>query len=494
MAGNETLRRAARELELLEGIGGLLHWDQQTQMPVRGGPLRGEQLGLLSRLAHERLTSTRFADALAEAEAVGGATEAERAGLRNLRKAYDRAVLVDPALVSRLAEAEATGFDAWLGARKNEDVAAFLPQLDELLGLLRAKAAQLDRTRAPYDVLVDIHDPGTSAASLRALFGRLVPEIHRLVEAVRGRPHPAGVEGTFPIERQMALCREVAAAIGYDFDRGRIDLAVHPFAVGLGPGDVRITTRYDASTLLPGLGGVIHEVGHALYEQGLPWDLAGTGVSEASSTGVHESQSRFWENTIGRSLPFYRWLLPKVRDAFPGVDVDAERLFGAANRIEPSLIRVEADEVTYNLHIAIRVEIEIALLHGELPLSELEGAWNDRYAELLGVRPPRPSQGVLQDVHWASGAFAYFPSYTLGNLYAAGLGAQLRADIPDLWDRVEAGDFAPILGWLRSRVHERGSIDRGEATIRRVVGDRDLVDDLLGHVWGRHGALYGVTR
>jgi carboxypeptidase Taq len=286
----------------------------------------------------------------------------------------------------------------------------------------------------------------------------------------------------------------VAEALGYDFRGGRLDPAEHPFTSGHGPGDVRITTKIDPHDLLSGLGGTIHETGHALYEQGLPHEWAGTTASRPASFGLHESQSRFWENTIGRSRAFCEWLAARVAHCLPGVSVSGEALYRASNRVERGLIRTKADEVTYNLHIIIRFELELALFERTLTIADLPDAWNERYRSYLGVTPPDDAHGVLQDVHWSGASFGYFPSYTLGNLYSASLGAALEAEQPDVWQQVERGNFVPVLRFLRERVHSKGHLAEAPQIVREAAGERDHVDDLLAHLWNRHGRLYGVTR
>ena len=351
----------------------------------------------------------------------------------------------------------------------------------------------IDPARHPYDVALEDFDPGTTLASLREMFARLRDGLGTLLEAIAARPQLPALDASFDAATQVALHRRVAAALGYDFDAGRLDHAEHPFTSGHGPGDVRITTHIEPDDLLGSLGGTIHETGHALYEQGLPGDLAGTTVAEAASFGLHESQSRFWENFIGRSRPFCEWLAGVVREHFPDAPVDGETLFRASNRVDTSLIRTAADEVTYNLHIIVRFELEVALFEGALAVKDLPEAWNARYAEYLGVTPPDDARGVLQDVHWASGAFGYFPSYTLGNLYAASLGATLERELPDLWERVGRGELGPVLAFLRERVHEKGHLEEAPTIVRAAVGERDHVADLLSYLRGRHGALYGVA-
>ena len=345
-----------------------------------------------------------------------------------------------------------------------------------------------------YDVALNLFDPGTNAADLDNMFARLAGELGHLLGAIEGRPPPAALPGVFPLDAQRAFSRELVARLGYDFDRGRLDESAHPFTISFGVGDVRITTRLKEGDLLGGLGGTVHEAGHALYEQGLPAELAGTGAGGAAGFGMHESQSRFWENFIGRSLPFFRFMAPHLDRHFPGRGVTPEQLFGAANRVERDLIRVTSDEVTYNLHIIARFQVERPLLDGGLEVADARDAWDEAYARVVGVRPPDARDGVLQDVHWCMGAIGYFPSYTVGNLYAASIGATLEAAQPDLWARVEAGEFGEVLGWLRENIHRHARLMEAPELFHEVVGERDPVEDLVAHLWRRQGALYGVER
>lgn len=489
------------EAETLSGVLGVLGWDEQTYMPPKAAALRGSQVALLSRLHHERITDERIGRWLErlESDPNTSADPVRRACLRNLGRLYRSERRVPSALVGALAEAKSRGFQAWIEAKKTSRFDCFAPILKELLDLSRKRAEAIDRKRHPYEVMLEQFDPGTSVESLRAMFARLRHGLVPLIEAIAKTEPPPPLGGGFDVDRQWILSREVAAALGYDLEGGRLDRSEHPFSTGQGAGDVRITANLIESDLLSGLGGTIHETGHALYEQGLPSALVGTTVREAASYGLHESQSRFWENFIGRSRPFATWLATKVESHFPGREYPvglgcAEALFRANNRVVPGLVRVFADEVTYNLHIIIRFELELALFEDKLTVDELPVAWNQKYHEYLGVTPPDDARGVLQDVHWSGAAFGYFPSYTLGNLYAASLGAAIEEAIPDLWRRVERGDFAPILGWLREHIHQKGHLLEAPEIVRAAVGDRDHVEDLLTYLWGRQGAMYGVTR
>jgi carboxypeptidase Taq len=305
---------------------------------------------------------------------------------------------------------------------------------------------------------------------------------------------PAKIDAPFPVSAQRALNESIARALGYDFDGGRIDDAEHPFSTGHGKGDVRITTHLHERDLLGGLGSTIHETGHALYEQGLPSEHVGTTVREAASYGLHESQSRFWENYVGRSRSFATFLAPRLKEALGPGAPDADAIFAAQNRVERGLIRVMADEVTYNLHIIVRFELELALFEGTLRPEDVPAAWNEKYRTYLGIAPESDTVGCLQDVHWSAGLFGYFPSYTLGNLYAASLGATLRAAMPDMSARIERGDFSSILTWLREHVHHVGHRLEAPEIVKAAVGERDHVADLLDYLWERMGEVHGVRR
>ena len=490
----KALTTYTEELGVLDGVRSVLTWDQQTQMPPQGAQWRGQQAALMSRLIHERATAPQIGEWLDALEARDDLDAVQRAGVRNLRRGYDRATKVPSALVERMGALQSEGFTKWIQAKDSQDFSVFAPVLAESLELMRERAQAIDSDGHPWEVTLQEFDPGTTVADLKALFGRLQPGLTELIEAVRDNPLPR-VEAPFALAGQRTLFRQVATQLGYALDAGRIDEAEHPFTISMGPGDVRITTHLYETDLLAGLGGTVHEVGHALYEQGLPrlkWP--GSGVDAAASFGLHESQSRFWENFIGRSLPFFRWFEGQLRQHFPDTAVRADDLYRGANRVVPGLIRISADEVTYNLHIIVRFEIELALFEGRLAVADLPAAWNDKYRQYLGITPPNDAVGVLQDVHWSGMAFAYFPSYTLGNLYAASFGQALLTEVPDLWDRVERGDFAPVLSWLRANIHEKGHLADTPELVRAVVGERDHVEDLLSYLWGRHGALHGVSR
>jgi carboxypeptidase Taq len=489
------------ETRTLAGVLGVLEWDQQVFMPAGSSGARGGQIAALSELHHARVADARLGD-LAEAvlasadEDLGpdvpdGSVRASAA--RVLLRDHRRASAVPTALVGRSARASSAGFSAWNRAREALDYELFAPALAELIAVARDVAACHNPEAHLYDGALEAFDPGARVADLTPMFERLGAALVPLVEAAREQEGPPVLPLHVPVAAFERLNRHVLEGLGYDFDRGRIDLAAHPFTVGIHPDDVRVTTRLLSGAPLSTLGATIHEGGHALYEQGLPAHLFGTGLCRPAGAGLHESQSRFWENQIGRSRAFFQWLQPAMNEA-TGVQIDPEVLYRSANRVDPGFIRVEADEATYNLHVIVRYQLEVAIFEGQLSIADLPGAWNDAYAKWLGLTVDNVKQGILQDIHWASGLFGYFPSYTIGNLYAAGFGEAIQATFPDLSDRIRAGDFAPILEWLRVHVHRRGCEVDAPVIFQDAVGDRDPVDALVDHLYARQGALYGIQR
>lgn len=485
------------ELDTLSGIASAIGWDEQTYMPPGAADTRAAQSALLSKLSHERATSPEVGEwlgVLSGQELAGVQAAAVRKALRN----YKRATLLPTRLVEELAMARSEGFNAWQKAKGADDFSIFEGSLQRIIDLNRETAHLLLPLQGPgahlYDALLEDYDPGSTVAELKPMFQRLAAELNVLLDAVADRPHPDGTIPVLDTAGQRVLSDQVLADLGFDLNEGRLDLAAHPFTTDLGVGDVRLTTRLQAEDFLSTLGSTVHECGHGMYEQGLPRALAGTGLNRAAGMGIHESQSRLWENFIGRSLPFFEYLQPKMKRIWPDLALSPQQLFHAANRVQRSLIRVASDEATYNLHIIVRFELELRIIGGELNARDLPEAWNDAYRRIVGVVAPSARDGVLQDVHWSSGLFGYFPSYTIGNLYASSLGATLTEAIPDLWDRVAKGDFAPILAWLRTHIHERGHTADAPRIFRDAVGDRDPVADLMAHLWGRQGRIYGVSR
>jgi carboxypeptidase Taq len=491
-----------RQAALLRSSVALLGWDQETYMPRRGGALRAEQLAQLESLAHRQATQPKLAELFeaAESDAELTADPMVAANLREGRRRYERAVRLPEELVREFTETTSLASEAWRDARAQSDFSAFQPWLTKVVELTRRKA-ECHGASAPgemYDALLDDYEPGADTASIDRVFGELrdwlVPFAAEIA-ASPGAPSDAPQRLRVPIERQKELNALVAERIGYDFASGRVDISAHPFCTFIGPGDTRITTRYTEERFADALSSTMHETGHALYDQGLPKDTRfGEPVADVASHAMHESQSRLWENQVGRSQQFWRWAMPEARrvlgDAVEGVTPEA--MFGAVNRVEPSLIRVDSDEVTYHLHIMLRYDLERAMLAGDLAPADLPGAWNERMKRDLGLEVPDDARGCLQDVHWSHGYIGYFPTYTLGTLYSAQFWAAARRDLPDLEEGFARGEFAPLLEWLRERIHRQGSRFTPPELVERVTGAPLTPRPLMEYFEERLRPLYGI--
>ncbi len=480
-----------RRIAALEQVAGLLNWDQETQMPPKGAGQRAEQAAAVAAAIHAHASDPRIPDWIA---AAGPQEEAGRVNLAEAARLHARAVRIPPRLAGELARGAVEGQTAWEAARKANAFAEFAPLLDSLVQLKRAEAECLAiGGRSGYDALLDDYEPGMTAAELEELFGSLRPglsELRRRIAEV-GRPAPA-LTGWFPREAQLALSRRLGDVFGYDWQAGRLDLAVHPSSSGSG-GDVRITTRVDETDPRECVYSTIHEVGHAVYEQGLDPAQALLPAGSHASMGVHESQSRLFENQLGRSRAFCAWLWPALRETFGNVGLGGpEALYGAVNAVETGFIRTEADEVHYNLHVMMRFDLERALMAGDLSVGDLEAVWNARFAADFGRTVPDARQGVLQDVHWSVGLFGYFPTYTLGNIYAAELHAALRRDVGAVDALLAAGELAPILDWLRTHIHRRGRLLAPRALVAAACGREPEAVTLLGQLEAKYGELYGL--
>ena len=492
-----------REVALVAGCGHVLSWDEQTHLPRLATEHRGEQLALLSGLAHERATDPRLGELLGDLDGAFDADSAEAAQVREAARDYRRRTALPRRLVEEQSRVATVAQQAWVSARAADDFAAFLPHLTAVVELKReeadaVRAADPDLAGRPrYDALLDDHEPGADGASVAATFAALRAELAPLAAAIADSgvsPDTAPVRGRCRVEDQRRFVKAAAGGIGFDFDAGRLDTAAHPFCTGLGPRDVRLTTRYDERFFPQALFGTLHEAGHGIYEQRLPVEQHGTPLGEACSLGVHESQSRLWENFVGRGRDYWHHLLPAARAAFPSAlgrtDVDA--VYRAVNDVRPSAIRVEADEVTYNLHVMLRFELEQPLIAGSLEPADLPAAWDDAFEASLGFRPATPSDGVLQDIHWAAGLIGYFPTYTLGNLYAAMLWEAAGEALGDLGEQLRRGEFFPLRDWLTGNVHRHGRRYPAGELMERATGRTLTHEPLMRHLRGKFGALYGV--
>ena len=493
------LRKFQVDTAYYHSLGALAGWDQRTYIPRKGHEHRARQFAALAQLLHRRRTDPRIGDwldALEGADFLSDQTAPEAVNVREWRRVYERSRRVPEDLAVALAQAQSEGESAWEELRRLDDWEGFRPYLERLVALTREYAGAVGYETEAYDALLEDYEPGERAARLQEMFAVLGRESRRLLEAVMASPQqpPRGVlERDYPVDVQARVVREIVGHIGYDLEAGRIDPTTHPFELSVGPGDVRITTRYYPDYLGAALFGGIHEAGHAMYEQGLPAEHWGTPMGEAAGMGVHESQSRLWENAVGRSLGFWRYFYPLLQKNFSALEgVSLADFHRAVNAVRPSLIRVEADELTYNLHIMIRFELELALFRGQIEVADLPGAWNEKYREYLGVEPNDYKSGVMQDVHWAAGLFGYFPTYSLGNVYAAELYRAARAELGELEDRFARGEFAPLLAWLRENIHAHGRRYLPRRLVEQATGRQPGAETLVAYLKDRFGNLYGV--
>lgn len=497
------LVRRSKDVGVLNSCAAVLGWDQQTYMPRNGAPLRGEQMALLAALSHQKGTDPKIGELLAAVEGSDLVTDAESpeaANVREWRRGYDRATKLPQALVEELARVTTQAQQVWEQAKKKNDFPTFRPWLEKVVALKRQEADAVGYKDHPYDALIEEYEPGTTVAELKQLFAgltaELVPLIRKIVESPK-KPDRSVLEREYPTDRQKVFAEAAAVAFGFDFHAGRLDTTAHPFCSGLGPGDCRITTRYNPRFFNEAFFGVLHETGHAVYEQNLPAGHWGTPLGHACSFGIHESQSRLWENQVGRGRPFWDHFFPRARQTFPTAlaDVSPEAFYFAVNDVRPSLIRVEADEATYNLHIALRFEVELALLSGNLTPADLPGAWNERVKAFFGLDVPDDSRGCLQDIHWSFGGIGYFPTYTLGNLYAAQLIEAARNDLggaDSLAADFRRGEFDRLKGWLVENIHRHGQRYRAGELCRRATGRALSPQPFLSYLTEKFGPLYGV--
>ena len=489
MSAYDELMAFQRQTEALAQVAGRLGWDQETVMPEGSAGQRAEEIGALEGVLHARRTDPRLAGWLAEAKAPDAAGAAQ---LRLIRRSHARTMKVPAKLAEEIATTMSLAQGIWAEHRAKEDVAGFLPTLRKVVELKRQEGAALAAGGDPYDALVDDYEPGMTGAAIAAMFDAMRPRLVSLRERVLGAGAQKGLVGSFGREDQMALSRELATVFGYDWSRGRVDLAVHPFSSGSGD-DVRITTRVNETDPFNCFYSTIHEVGHAAYEQGIDPAYLLTPIGQGVSMGVHESQSRSYENQLGRSRAFTGWLFGRMREVFGDLGLaDGDAFYRAVNRVHPGYIRTEADEVHYNLHIMMRFDLERALIRGELDVADLEAAWNERFRADFGVAVDKPSNGMLQDVHWSCGLFGYFPTYTLGNVYAGCLVKALRADLPGLDGQMAGGDVSAATGWLRERLQRHGGLYEPRDVVRRACGFEPSEGPLLDYLEAKFGAIYGV--
>src|ERR671939_947795 len=493
----ERLKDRLASINDLSSANALLFWDRQTYMPEGGVAGRAEQMATLSRLAHEMFVDAETGRLLDSSGEWYSSSE-KGALLRRVRRDHKRATRLPAELVAEITRTTTLAEPAWVKAREESDWALFAPHLEKIVRLQREATEHLGYDDHPYDALLDGYEPGARKAQLETMFEELKGDIVPLVRAVAGRAQEedrAGLlHGTFAETEQEEFGKVVIKALGYDWERGRQDRSVHPFCINFGPGDVRITTRFDKGWLAPSLFGTMHETGHALYEQGINQDYARTPLGGGTSMGVHESQSRLWENLVGRSRPFWSHYYPKLQDTFPEAlsGVDLEAFYRAINVLEPSSIRVEADEVTYNLHILLRFELEVALIEDELPILDLPAAWSAKMKEYLGITPESDAEGVLQDVHWSNGLFGYFPTYTIGNVLSVQFFDEAIKQRPEIPVEMREGKFFALHIWLRESIYRHASRYDPDELIERVTGRSLVTAPYLRYLKNKFDELYDL--
>lgn len=496
----KTLRHADHEATLLMQSSALLAWDQETKMPSAGVETRAEQLSLVETLLHQRLVDPRVDESLGVLEAESSASslwnEGEAAFLREMRRKSRRASRIPESLVSRQAAAAGRAQAAWAKARQADDFSLFEKHLAGMFSLARETAEALGYEDHPYDALLDEYEPGMRSRTLTPLFSRLEKDLAALRSRLDAAEAPPAdfLRLEYDEAKQENFSRRILSDMGYEWDRGRLDVSEHPFTTTLGGDDIRITTRYQKNWPSMGLFGSIHEGGHALYEMGIDPGLHGTLLAEGTSLGIHESQSRFWENMVGRSHAFWEAYYGSFQALFfPNLrDVSLEDFYRGINRVDPHQVRIEADEVTYSLHIVLRYQLEMALLSGDLPVKDLPAAWREKQKKLLGVEPPSDAQGVLQDVHWSAGLVGYFPTYALGNLYAAQFRDALTGEMPRWEDDVRQARLKPLKEWLAEKIHSHGRVYSAEELCRRLTGETLKAQPFMDYLQEKYSRVYSL--
>jgi len=496
----QALKARLADVHHLSMAGAVLDWDQQTYMPAGGVSARADQKATLSKLSHQLFTDDKTGTLLAQAEAdLKGLPEDhnDAALLRMARRDYDKATRLPEALVEEISRVTSHAQEEWAKARAANDYGAFAPWLERIVDLERRTAEALGYEERLYDALLDQYEPGMTSRRLDEIFGELKRQTVPLVQAIAENADAVDasvLQRDYDEEKQRHFAESVLRDCGFDFSRGRQDRSVHPFCTHFSQNDVRLTTRYDRNFVSMALFGSLHEMGHGLYEQGVSPELEGTLLSNGASLALHESQSRLWENLVGRSRRFWNHYYPRFQETFGATvsDVPVEAFYRAMNKSGPSLIRVEADEVTYNLHIILRYEMENELLEGRLSVADAPDAWNAKMQELLGLTPPDNREGILQDVHWSIGIMGYFPTYSLGNVLSVQLFNKAVEDVPSILEEIEQGQFSSLLHWLRANVHRHGRKYLPEELIRRATGSPLTVQPYADYLRSKFGELYGA--
>jgi carboxypeptidase Taq len=489
-----------KEVAIIGSCEGLLGWDERVYMPRAGSKGRADQISYLAGLSHKKYTDPRIGEILSELEKsplMDDPLSDAAVNIRETRYSYDKSVKIPQKLVEEISHTTTMAQGVWAEARKESNFPKFLPWLEKIIKLQLELAKCLGYKNDAYDALLDNYEPGATYQSIVKVFEEFRRELVDLVAAImnsKRKPDISIIEREYPVDRQALFGQMGSAAIGFDFAAGRLDKTVHPFCSGIGPGDTRITTRYNPRHFGQAFFGILHESGHGIYDQGLDENHYGTPRGHSVSLGIHESQSRMWENLVGRSKPFWKYFFPLAQQMFPEalIGVKLDDFYFAINDVRPSFIRVEADEVTYNLHILIRFELEHAFLNGDLSPKDIPGAWNDKFKQYFNIAPRNDSEGCLQDVHWSSGYIGYFPTYALGNLYAAQFFAKAKDDIKDLELQFEMGKFDALKTWLNKNIHTHGKRYRAEKLVEVVTGKSLSHNPLMSYLKAKYGELYGI--
>lgn len=485
------------ELEDLSQAIRLMHWDQEVMMPPEGGPARARSLATLQAMAHDRLTNAEMGDLLGELRSDDSLDQWQAANVRITKREYDKATKIPEALVRELAEHEATAYQVWTKARPADDFAMLEPYLKKMIELKKQVADSIGWTNERYDALLDDFEPGMTAKEVEVMFDELASDLRPLVDQIIdvAGERPAFVDRNYDSAKQEQMCDWIVEAMRFDGQSGRLDTSPHPFTMAVGKGDVRQTTKADPNAIMMSIYAAAHETGHALYEQNLPEEHKGTPAGQVPSLGMHESQSRLWENQVGRSRAYCGFLYPRIKDFFPEqlADVDEQTFYRGANHPQRTLIRVMADEVTYNLHVALRFEIELALFRDELEVKDLPQAFNEGMQKWVGITPPSDADGVMQDMHWSIGALGYFPTYTLGTLYAAAFFEKAETDLPNLHKDMARGEVGPLLQWLKTNVYNHGYLYSAKELGQMVLGEQITARPFIDYLRKKFGEMYSTS-
>ncbi len=493
------LKSILAESQNLTDASAVLDWDRETYMPDGGAEARGDIMGTLEKISHEKFTSDEVGKLLDEliplAESLDPNSDDARL-IKVSKRKFDKDTKVPSEMIEEKAKLTTVGNMAWRKARENNDFPLFAPHLEKLLDWNLRYVNLFGPYDHIYDPLLDDYEPNMKTADVKKIFNNLRPQQVEIIDAISKKPEidDSVLHQNFPINIQTEMGHEILKAIGYDYNRGRMDEALHPFSTTFGYGDHRITVRYDENFFNPFLFSAMHEAGHAMYEQGISKDLVQTPLYDGTSLAIHESQSRLWENLVGRSKPFWQWYFPKLQDRFPSQleNVDVDTFYKAINKVEPSLIRVEADEATYNLHVMLRLELEIDMMEGNIAIKDLPEAWNSRFEDYIGIVPKNNSEGVLQDVHWSFGLYGYFATYALGNLVSAQLWNKMLEDHPNVDEEMRQGDFSNIFKWMNNKVYQHGSKFEPQELVENITGNKIDGSAYIQYLKNKFGEIYNL--